>query len=359
MHVRMPAQKAFIHSIGTAVPDHVIDETVVRAHLDEWLGDKCELGPAVLDLMHGTRVERRHFAFTPRELLEARGLDWMNEQYAARVVPLAETAARRALESAGAEPADVDLVITTSCTGFMIPPLDAHLANRMGMKRDLKRLPVTELGCAAGAAAIARAADYLRAYPDQTVLVIAAELPSATFQLKDLSKGNLVASLLFADGVAAMVLRGTPRDGGGPFVESSASTWFPDTLDVMGFDLRSTGFHLVLSPRIPGIVKREVRPFLDRWLGSQGLSRADLSWFALHPGGRKVLENLETTLEIPREQVAASWEVLRTFGNLSSATVLFILDELWRTAPPKPGTRGLLAAFGPAFGAEASLLGWS
>ena len=347
-----------IHSIATELPEHLVDERVVREHLVEWLGDEPQLHGVVLDLMHGTRVKTRRFAFSPRELLDDRGLEWMNREYAARVVPLAERAAARALADAGIGPRDVDLVLSTSCTGFMIPALDAHLANRMGFRDDVKRLPITELGCAAGAAAMARAADYLRAYPAHRVLVIAAELTSATFQMKDFSKGNLVASMLFGDGVAVMVMGGRPGPQGGPCVLESRSAWFPDTLGLMGFDLKPTGFHLVLSPRIPAVVKREVRPFVDRLLESQRLRREDLSFFVLHPGGTRVLEALEDTLAIARADVQHCWDVLANVGNLSSAMVMFILDELWRTKRPPAGAHGVLAAFGPAFGAEASLLRW-
>lgn len=349
---------AHVHSIATEVPEHVVDEAVVREHLAEWLGDDASLHGTVLDLMHGTRVRTRRFAFTPRELLDERGLEWMNREYAARLLPLAERACARAMEAAGIGPGDVDLILSTSCTGFMIPALDAHLANRMGFRRDLKRLPVTELGCAAGAAGLARAADYLRAYPGERVLLLTAELTSATFQLRDHSKGNLVASMLFGDGVAAAVLGGAPGPRGGPLIRASASAWFPDTLGLMGFDLKATGFQLILSPRIPAVVKREVRPFLDRLLEREGLTRDDLSFFVLHPGGTRVLEALEETLAISRADVQHCWDVLARHGNLSSAMVLFILEELWRTRPPAPGSLGALAAFGPGFGAEASLLGW-
>lgn len=350
--------KSYVHSIATAVPSHVITEETVRSHADAWLGTGSPLKDAVIDLMHGMRVDRRHFAFSPEELLANKGLGWMNREYGTRVVALSEDASRRAIAAAGLEPKDIDLVLSTSCTGFMIPALDAHLVNRIGLRRDVVRMPFTELGCAGGAAAMGRAAEWLQGRPDANVLVLAAELTSATFQLRDLSKANILASLLFGDGVAAMVMSGRRPARGGPFVMESASTLFPDSLDLMGFDLRETGFHLVLSPRIPGVVRREVRPFVDTMLARSGHTRADLSWFVLHPGGRKVLESLEETLEVTREAVKPSWEVLRQYGNLSSATVLFILDELMRTQPPEAGQIGLLTAFGPAFGAEASLLGW-
>ena len=350
--------KARIHSIATALPPNVIDTEVFRSYMPRWLEKAPGLVPIALDVLEGMRIDKRHYAFSPDELLANHGLEWMNREYGKRVVPLAEDASRRALAAAGLEAKDIDLIITTSCTGFMIPPLDAHLANRLGMSPSLKRLPVTELGCAAGAAALARAADYLRAYPDANVLVVTAELTSATFQLQDHSKSNLIASMLFGDGIAAAVLSNRPHAKSGPTILASGSAWFADTLDLMGFDLRQTGFHLILSPRIPAVVKREVRPFVDRLLAAEGKRREDLSWFVLHPGGRKVLENLESTLEVPSEKTKHCWESLRKHGNLSSSMVIFILDELWRTAPPEKDTLGMLAAFGPAFGAEASLMQW-
>lgn len=350
--------KSYVHSIATAVPSNVITEETVRGHADAWLGKDSPMKDGVIDLMHGMRVDRRHFAFSPEELLANKGLGWMNREFGTRVVALSEDACRRAIAAAGLEPKDIDMVLSTSCTGFMIPALDAHLVNRIGLRRDVVRMPFTELGCAGGAAAMGRAAEWLQGRPDANVLVLAAELTSATFQLRDLSKANIVASLLFGDGVAAMVMSGRRPERGGPFVMDAASTVFPDSLDMMGFDLRESGFHLVLSPRIPGVVRREVRPFVDTMLARTGYTRGDLSWFVLHPGGRKVLESLEETLEVTRQAVKPSWEVLRQYGNLSSATVLFILDELMRTQPPEHGALGLLTAFGPAFGAEASLLGW-
>ena len=355
----MSAAKAWIHAIATAVPPHEVTEETVRSHAEAWLGPDPAMHAAVGDLIRAIRVERRRFAFTPEELLANHGLQWMNREYSARILPLAEDATRRALDAAGMTPRDVDLIVTTSCTGFTIPALDAHLANRLSMRQDLRRLPITELGCSAGAAGLGYAADHLRAHPDHTVLLLTAELTSATFQVKDLSKSNLVASLLFGDGVAATVISGRAPKRPSPRIVGSRSAWFPDTTGLMGFDLSHAGFHLVLSPKIPAVVKREVAPFVGQLLADHGRRREDLSFFVLHPGGRKVLEGLEQTLEVPREATHASWEVLRTRGNLSSAMVIFVLDEMWRTREPKPGSLGVLAAFGPAFGAEASLLEWA
>jgi len=251
----------------------------------------------------------------------------------------------------------VDLLITVSCTGVMIPSLDAHLANDLGFRPDLRRLPITELGCAAGASALARAADYVRAWPGATVLVVAVELPSLTFQRQDTSQANLISSILFGDGAAAVLVTG--RDAHGPRIVESESFLFPRTLGAMGFDLGSDGFHIVLSRDVPELIRAEVRGLLDRFLTRVGLRRDELSVFILHPGGRKLLAFIEEELALSPADTECSWHVLREYGNQSSASVLFVLHE-WlarRTAPP--GSHGLLAAFGPGFSADLLLLNWA
>jgi alkylresorcinol/alkylpyrone synthase len=239
----------------------------------------------------------------------------------------------------------------------MIPSLDAYLANTLGFSPHVKRLPVTELGCAAGGVALARAFDYLQAFPHHTVLVVAVELPSLTFQFKDLSPANVVSSALFGDGAAAIVLSGKSVPGQ-PRILATESTLFPQTTEVMGFDLRDSGFHIVLSAEIPELVCAEVPQLAARFLGAQELTVSDISHFLLHPGGRRVLEGLVECLGITSEQATVSKTILRDYGNLSSASVLYILDRFLKTEQTRSGDLGLLLAFGPGFSAEALLLRW-
>jgi len=270
---------------------------------------------------------------------------------------LGEQVARHSLAQARVDPKAVDLIITTSCTGLMIPSLDAYLANALPCSPHVKRLPITELGCAAGAVALARAFDYLRAFPDHIVLVIAVELPSLTFQVRDLSPANIVSSALFGDGAAAVVLMGRPQ-AGQPRILATESTLFPQSVDLMGFELKDSGLHIVLSAEVPEVVCAAAPDLVDAFLARQGLRRQDLTHFLLHPGGRRVLDGLSQRLALPDERTAVSRAILREYGNLSSASVLFILDRFLTQENTQSGEHGLLIAFGPGFSAEQLLLEW-
>ena len=254
-------------------------------------------------------------------------------------------------------PSDIDMIITVSCTGFMIPSLDAHLINLMGFRSNVRRLPITELGCAAGAMALTRAWEFLRGFPERTALIISVELPTLTFQSGDSSQANLISSVLFGDGAAAAIVTGRPVRG--PQIVDADTYTFPASLDAMGFELRDDGFHIVLSKDVPQMIRERIRQLVDCFLKRSALTRADLSAFLLHPGGQKLLSFIEQELELDRVDTQISWDVLGEYGNLSSATILFILDACLKTRHMKPGDHGLAAAFGPGFSAELLLLRWS
>jgi alkylresorcinol/alkylpyrone synthase len=222
----------------------------------------------------------------------------------------------------------------------------------------VRRLPITELGCVGGAAALARADDFLRGFPDARVLVIAVELPSLSLQRDDTTPANLVASALFGDGAAAAVL--TARgDRPGVRVLETLSHIFPGSTGALGFDLHEDGFHSVISKDIPAILKSEIAALVDKLAARGGLTREDLTCFVLHPGGKKILGAVEDGLGLPREATQPSWDVLRDYGNQSSASVLFVLHE-WLTRRQTPaGSHGVLAAFGPGLTTEMLLLRWS
>jgi alkylresorcinol/alkylpyrone synthase len=254
-------------------------------------------------------------------------------------------------------PPDIDLIITVSCTGFMIPSLDAHLINLMGFRPNVRRLPMTELGCAAGAMALTRAGEFLQAYPGGNVLIVAVELATLTFQRGDMSQANLISCVLFGDGAAAAVVTGRPAAG--PQILDADTYTFPQSRDAMGFDLRDSGFHIVLSRNVPQMIRDKVRSLADEFLRRSNLTLGSIGAFILHPGGQKLLSYVEEQLGLSRDDTQLSWDVLSEYGNLSSATILFILHEWMTRRRVRSGEYGLAAAFGPGFSAEMLLLQWS
>ncbi|HMF44593.1 MAG TPA: 3-oxoacyl-[acyl-carrier-protein] synthase III C-terminal domain-containing protein [Polyangia bacterium] len=311
-------------------------------------------------------VERR-FSVEPIEQLGVpRPLSEIQDRYREHALALGREVAREALAQAGVAAAEIDLIVTTSCTGIMIPSLDAYLVDELGLRSDVRRLPITELGCVAGAAALARAHDFLVGFPDAHVLVIAVELPSLSMQRADLSLANLVATALFGDGAAAVVLAGgdVKTDGGAgtgarvTILDTLSHIW-PRSTYALGFDLKDDGFHSVLSKDVPDLLRSEIGALVRTLAGRRGLTREDLSSFVFHPGGRKILGFLEEELGLSRADTQPSWDVLRDYGNQSSASVLFVLQEWLTRRRPAAGSHGVLAAFGPGLTSELLLLGWS
>ncbi len=347
---------ATIAGASAVVPPYVIPrETVKRRIKDVFSLDDRRL-EAIHAVIDNSGIDQRYSVFPVDYTIEPRPLAQINKEYREQSIELGRRAAAEALVRAELEPADVDLIVTVSCTGVMIPSLDAYLADDMGFRSDVRRLPITELGCAAGAAGLGRAWEHLRAFPDHTALLVSVELPSLTFQRKDFSQANLISVILFGDGAAGVVITG--REAQGPRILASECYLFPDSREAMGFDLRDSGFHIVLSKDVPQLIREKIKELAGGFLARQGLCRDDISAFILHPGGQKLLSFMEEQLGLTRADTEISWDVLRRFGNLSSASVLFILQEWLTKREMKPGSYGLLMAFGPGFTAEMLLLQW-
>jgi alkylresorcinol/alkylpyrone synthase len=313
---------------------------------------------ALMNIVDNAQVRKRHAIFPIEYTIERRALEKTNQEYIEHAIKLGREAAEKCLKRAGVRADEVDLIITVSCTGFMIPSLDAHLINLMGFRSNVRRMPFTELGCAAGAMALGRAADFLRAEPGGNVLIIAVELPSLTFQRKDISQANLISSILFGDGAAAVLVSGNSA-ARGPKILASETYTFPDSLGAMGFDLRDSGFHILLAKDVPELVGGKIAGLVDGFLARQGKTREDIKGWIFHPGGARLLGNVETSLGLSKCQTQPSWDVLGDVGNLSSATILFILQEWLEKRPLKTGEYALAAAFGPGFSAEFLLLQWN
>jgi alkylresorcinol/alkylpyrone synthase len=345
-----------IAATSVAVPPHAI----TREDAHSYLGRVFSLAPARIDRLIGviesSQIERRYFVYPVDYLIQPRALSQITLEYQEHSVRLGRQVASECLERAGMRPEDIDMLITVSCTGVIIPSLDAYLINEMGFRPDVRRLPVTELGCSAGAAALARAWEFLRGFPDASVLVVAVELPSLTFQRGNLTQANLISSILFGDGAAAAIV--TSHGSGGPEIEDSTTYLFPNSLDAMGFDLRETGFHIVLSKDVPQLIRERIKDLVTAFLGRHSLCKERISAFVLHPGGQKLLSFIEEELGLERHLTQFSWDVLRQYGNLSSASVLFVLHEWLTRRNLGNGAYGLMAAFGPGFSAEMLLLRW-
>lgn len=349
-----------ITATATAVPPYRLDRDAYKRYCGMVFSSPLQQRAARRIIDH-TKIDTRYLSLSPEQLLGPRTMEEKSLDYAKVAKQLGEHVARAALDRAHLDASDVDMIVTTSCTGVMIPSLDAYLVESMKLRRDVVRLPITELGCAGGAAALSRAREHVALYPDHTVLVLAVELPSLTFQKTDLSMTNLVASSIFGDGAAAVVVRGACAKGGsetaGPVLLDSMTHLFPDSAYLMGFELKEGGFHIVLDRDVPHALRGKVRPLVETLLARYDLPMSALRFAAIHPGGRRILEDLDNDLGLGG-MTEPSWDVLRDFGNLSSATVLFVLDQVLRRAAPPKGAYGLLAAFGPGFSAELSLMQW-
>lgn len=317
------------------------------------------LDRTLLERVHANAgVAFRHLALPLEEYALLADFGQANDAFIRSATDLGAEAVTLALADAGVEPGEVDLIVSTTITGLAVPSLEALMAARVGLRDDVRRMPLVGLGCVAGAAGVARVHDYLLGHPEGVAVLVAVELCSLTVQRDDTSVANLVASGLFGDGAAAVVMLGSARAHGRalPRVVASRSRLYPDTGRAMGWDVGRSGLRIVLGVEVPGLVRAHVGGDVDKFLAEQGLSRADIGWWVAHPGGPKVLEALAEALELDRDALGLTWDSLARIGNLSSASVLHVLADTLRERPPPPGSYGMLMAMGPGFCLELVLL---
>jgi alkylresorcinol/alkylpyrone synthase len=348
---------ATIAATATALPPHTITREDVKYYMGRVFDIPDRRLDAMMSVVDHAQVHKRHSIFPIDYTIEPRALSKTNDEYIEHSVKLGKEAAEKCLERARLKAADIDLIMTVSCTGFMIPSLDAHLINLMGFRSNVRRMPFTELGCAAGAMALGRAADYLKAHPGGNVLIVAVELPSLTFQRKDISQANLISAILFGDGAAAVVVSG--KQVPGPKILVSETYTFPDSLGAMGFELKDSGFHILLAKDVPEMIGGKIGGLVREFLEHHGRKQEEIKGWILHPGGARLLGNIEKELGLSKSDTQPSWDILGNVGNLSSATILFILQEWLEKRPLKSGEYALAAAFGPGFSAEFLLLQWN
>jgi alkylresorcinol/alkylpyrone synthase len=347
-----------IASAASAFPEHYYSQKVLLEKLQEYWGDQLR-NPALLARLHrNVTVEGRHLALPPEKYYELPTWGKANDVWIQVAQELGEQALCRALHHAGIDAKQLGALIFVSVTGISSPSIDAILINRMKLPVNIRRVPVFGLGCVAGAAGIARAADYVKAYPGQAAALVSVELCSLTIQRDDLSVANLISSGLFADGSAAVIVTGSEMESTGPEILATRSIFYPQTEEMMGWKITEKGFRITLSPEVPVLIRENLGHDMDAFLADQGLTRADIKSWVLHTGGPKVLEATAEALDLHNGQLDASWDCLKKVGNLSSASVLVVLEDVMRNRRPEPGTLGILAAMGPGFCSELLLLRW-
>ncbi|HEX5131106.1 MAG TPA: 3-oxoacyl-[acyl-carrier-protein] synthase III C-terminal domain-containing protein [Candidatus Krumholzibacteria bacterium] len=345
-------------SLAVAVPPQVVYQDAVKQFARGLFSATIGSDERLLDVFDNAEIDERHLCVSLEWLAEEHTFAEKNNLYIEHGLELATAVASDALTRAGLSARDVDHLVFVSSTGLATPGLDAMLANRLGFRPDFRRTPIWGLGCAGGAAGISRARDFALADPSARVLVIALELCSLTFQRDDMSKKNLVAASLFADGAAAAVVTCGPASAGNASVEllASHSVLWPGTLDVMGWTVDGQGLHVVFSRDIPAIVHEKVRPSLSGFLATQHLRLQDVDHLVAHPGGVKVLHAYANALDVSPQRFAHARDVLRRYGNMSSPSCLFVLERFLRCGEIAPGQHAVVTALGPGFSAEYVLL---
>ena len=347
---------ARLQGIGTALPPHVLSAEETKVVLSP-------LAPARerwRQLVDASRIRRRHLVAPVGELLRRHTLGERAQDYARQAVVLGEAAARDALAAAGVDPRSVRTIVSVSCTGYMLPSLDAYLVSHLGLDATVRRIPITELGCSGGVAALGLATALHGPRADGCALVVSVEPCSLCLQTANPTSGDVMGSILFGDAAAAAVLTGA-AGASGPAIISSGSMLWPDSLDQLGMQLTGAGFRFVLSPALPELVHARLRQTVVGFLERNGLGLSDVGFWIVHPGGPKILDAAADALGLSDEALRPTWDVWEQCGNLSSATVFFILRELQRSAPPREGTLGVMMAFGPGVTCEMMLLrsgGW-
>lgn len=347
-----------IAGVGSAFPRQYYSQQQIAAALKQHWSEKLQ-NPDVLDrLFSRVGVKNRHLALPIPAYDDLTTWGKANDTWIEVAEELAEQSLCKALTRASLSEKDVDAIFFVSVTGVASPSIDARLINRMNLRPDVKRNPIFGLGCVAGAAGVARAADYVRAYPRHVAALISVELCSLTWQRNDVSMANLISAGLFGDGSASVIVAGEDRQASGPRILATRSSFYRGTEDVMGWDISEEGFRIVLSDEVPNMVRKNLARDVDAFLAEYDLSRDDIGTWIMHTGGPKVLDATAESLGLPEGALDASWESLRRVGNLSSSSVLLVLEEFMNRRRPAPGSYSIMAAMGPGFCAELVLLRW-
>ena len=344
-----------IKAVAKQLPKYSRNTDEIIPFLDVWLDGQDErFIRKVKKIFEGAAVDKRYSIMEPSEVFTATSFEQKNDIYIREVIELGEKVLTKALDKANWNPTDLDYIITVSCTGIMIPSLDAYLINKLKLKQDIVRLPVTEMGCAAGISGIIYARNFLKANPGKRAAVIAVESPTATFQLDDFSMANVVSAAIFGDG-AACVLLSSIEDETGPEILADEMYHFYDNEHMMGFKLTNSGLQMVLDIEVPETIASHFPDIIHPFLQKNELKIEDIDHLIFHPGGKKIVQTVEELFSGLGKNIDATKEILRLYGNMSSATVLYVLEKIM-DQQPKKGEKGLMLSFGPGFSAQRVLL---
>ena len=307
----------------------------------------------ILAVFDNSGIDSRYFCVPPEWFSSEKSFSEKNQTYIDWACKLGSQASVECLNRAGISANDIDHIIYVSTTGLATPSIDARLINILNLRQDITRTPIWGLGCLGGAAGLSRATDYVKAFPDSNVLLVVVELCGLTFLFNDFSKSNFIATALFADGAAAVLLSGS---GAGPEIVDTQSQIWPDSLDIMGWNFMDEGLQVIFSKSIPDIVNKFTYDQMTAFLSKHGLGLADMEYFLIHPGGSKVIESYRQALHLDSNELTLAEGILREYGNMSAVTVLYILDRYLRESYRKDSNYGLLTALGPGFSSETLLL---
>jgi len=347
-----------IAGVASAFPKNYYRQEVIREALKRNWAGKLEK-PELLDKLHASAgVSGRHLALPIEQYEQLDTWGKANDAWIQCAQELGKLALCRALSHAGIAGGELGAVFFTTVTGIASPSIEGRMINLVGLSRNVKRIPIFGLGCVAGAAGIARAADYVRGFPNQAAALVSVELCSLTWQKDDLSMANLISTGLFGDGAAAVIVGGNDKINHGPAVLATRSVFYHDTEDVMGWEISEKGFRIVLSRSVPDMVRLHLADDVDQFLADHDLMREDIGTWIMHSGGPKVLQATQKALNLPEGALEPSWQSLARVGNLSSASVLLVLEEFMGRRRPEPGSLSVLAAMGPGFCSELILLQW-
>ena len=346
-----------IKTVAKELPQYSRETKDVIPFVETWLGGQEErFRRKVIKIFEGAAVDKRYSIMDPAEVFTATSFEEKNSIYAREAKKLGSQVLQNALKKAGWEADSIDYIITVSCTGIIIPSLDAFLINELEMRQDVVRLPVTEMGCAAGISGMIYAKNFLKAQKNKRAAVIAVESPTATLQLEDFSMANMVSAAIFGDG-AACVLMSSEEDAEGPEIIGEEMYHFFDATHMMGFDLTNDGLKMVLNPEVPQTIADHFPQIIHPFLEKYGSSIEKVDHLIFHPGGKKIVHTVEELFGKLGKNIDDTKEVLRLYGNMSSATVLYVLERFLEKQVEK-GEQGLMLSFGPGFSAQKILLQW-